>query len=213
MPKSKKKKQSEEIALKQQKAAFETFLDNVQFQKDMRDLVEPLGQALIQFGIDPVSFLQSSQGQAILAPTQEAIASNFGAQRQNLVDALGQTGFSFGGGIGTAPFANLLSEEAGAQSGNVQNLVAQSLGLGLQGANILQGQQGIFNPVPVGSLANQSAQGISSGQELATALAGAGIGAAGTVIGGLNQPSSGGGQVGGIGGTFPSFGAGPGFQP
>ena len=82
----------------------------------------------------------------MLKPLQEATASNFKAARQNLIDTSAGSGFSPGSGMVQGPLANLFSEEANAQSNLMSQLPLQALQLGMQGSNLLAGQQAQFNP-------------------------------------------------------------------
>ena len=95
-------------------------------------------------------------------------------------------------GVGVGPLANLFGEEAQQQAALVQGLPLQALNLGLQGANLLQGQQAIFNPQITGGIASQSARNVitqpegpgveilkSAAQGAGSALAGFGIKKAG----------------------------------
>ena len=158
--------------------------------EDIFGQIEPLAQMFIDFAMDPAKFLASPQGQAILAPLQEATSANFQGARQNLFNQLGATGFSPQGGVGAAPLGNLGAQEAQAQSSNTQQLIAQALGLGVQGAGLLGQQQSFFDPLRTLQGLNQSAAtrfsappplGLQIGQQVA--------GAAGTALGGfLNRP-------------------------
>lgn len=187
MGKSTKQKKAEELSLKQQQASLDAFNKAFGLQLKQYESIKPFATMLLNFGIDPVSFLKSPQGQALLRPQQEATAANFEQSRQNLVDLLGATGFSTQSGIGAAPFANLLSDEASQQSANIANLIGQSLGLGLQGANVLQGQQAVFNPTPFGQVGNQAGQNVIYAPNPFNNLLQAGIGAGGAALGGLLQ--------------------------
>lgn len=112
----------------------------------LQALILPFAQQLIGFGIDPVKFLQSPQGQSMLRPLQEATARNFEGARMNLVDSSAGSGFSPGSGMTQGPLANLFAQEAQAQSGNVAGLISQSQNAGIQGANLLNQQQGAILP-------------------------------------------------------------------
>ena len=189
MPKSKKQKTSEQLLVQQQQASLDAFKEFMGLQKEIFAQIKPFAEMLVKFGIDPIEFLASPQGQALLAPTQQAISGNFEQARTNLVDLLGISGFSTQSGVGAGPFANLLGEEALAQSGAVQNLIGQSLNLGLQGSNVMQGQQGVFNPTPYGQLGTQAAGTLfSAPQGPWLPLTMAGLGAAGSALSGFAMP-------------------------
>jgi len=197
--KSRKQKEAERTSLEQQKAALQYFNEQIAMQKQQFEMIKPLVQQLISFGIDPVSFLQSAQGQALLQPLQEATAANFEGARTGLIDTLAGSGFSPQSGIGVGPLANLFGQEASQQSANIQNLIAQSLGLGIQGGNLAQGNIALFNPAAVGGVGNQAGQNVIFAPNPGQQLAMAGIGAAGSALGGLfGNPSfmAGGGSTG-----------------
>jgi hypothetical protein len=193
------------LQLQTQQQTAQTAAQNAALQREIYGRIAPFAQMLIQFGIDPIKFLQSPQGAALLAPVREQIGGSFDQARQNLVDMGAGSGFSPGSGGMMGPLANMFSSEAAAQANALQNLIAQSTSLGLQGANVLQGQQGIFNPNPL------YGNSINAGQSVITAppgsflstIAPALIGAAGTALGGfLGRPpmsgtsSSGGASTG-----------------
>jgi hypothetical protein len=168
--------------------------------------ISPLAQSLMGFGSQSLNSLGQLQNgkidqnlyNAILAPQKNAITSGYSQAQQNLVDALGSQGI-YGSGLSVNPQATLQMNQVRDLSGAANNAYQQTyqqqfqngqLGaqLGLQGANILQGQQGIFNPVPYGQLGNQSAGSVLSidprryqntGMGLLGSLAGAGLGVLG----------------------------------
>lgn len=182
MPKSSSKKKAEAMQLETQKIANEKMKADIARQNEIYGRIAPFAQMLTQFGIDPIKFLQSPQGSALLAPVRQEIGASFDQARQNLVDIGAGAGFSTGSGQLTGPLANMFSAEAGAQASALQQLIAQSLGLGMQGANILQGQQAIFNPAQIGTLGVNAGQSILS--QPPSGILPAIIGAAGTALGG-----------------------------
>lgn len=190
MGKSGKQKKAEELSLQQQQLATQAFREDLALRQELFNVIRPFAEQLIQFGIDPVQFLQSPQGQALLRPLQEATAQSFAGARQSLVDVTGARGFAPASGVAAGPFASLFGREAAAQSGNIANLIAQSLNLGLQGGNVLQGQQAVFNPQITGQ------QATSAGRNVIFAPPGpgfgllqSGIGAGGVALGGfLGRP-------------------------
>jgi hypothetical protein len=175
--------QKEELAQLQQSNA----LRNQIYQQ-----IAPFANLLMQMGIDPIKFLQTPQGAAMLAPIREEISNNFEQARMNAVDMFAGTGFSPGSGLAAGPLASLYGQEVGAQAGALQNLFGNAINMGLQGANVLQGQQAIFNPSIAGGLANQAANTVITAPATGLrAIAPALIGAAGTALGGyLGRPTS-----------------------
>lgn len=154
--------------------------------EDIFGQIAPLAEMFINFALDPASFLQSAQGQALLAPGQEAISANFEGARQNLFNTLGQTGFSPQSGVGAAPLANLFGQEATAQGQNVQNLIGQALGLGTQGAGLLAQQQQFFDPLRfAGGISQAAGTRFSAPPPLGQQIGLAALGAGGTALGGL----------------------------
>ncbi len=188
--KSSNQKQAEALQLQTQQQAAKTAAENTALQKQIFGTIEPFAKMLMQFGIDPIKFLQSPQGVALLGPVREQIGSSFDQARMNLVDMGAGAGFSPGSGQMTGPLANMFSSEASAQSNALQQLIGQALGLGIQGGNILQGQQGMFSPAPAwGSSINAGQSVIQAPPGPGWGLASAGIGAAGQALGGyLSRP-------------------------
>jgi hypothetical protein len=189
MPKSKKKKESGRLELEQQKLANQALQDDLKLRMQVFKSIEPFAKALISMGLDPAAILSTPLGVSLLAPGRTAIGKEFEAARSALIDTLGSSGLSTGSGVGVGPLANLFGEEAQQQASLVQGLPLQSLQLGLQGANLLQGQQAIFNPQITGGIASQSAANVINqpegpGVQIATAAAG-GLGAA---LSGFGQP-------------------------
>lgn len=206
MGKSSQQKQAEAMQLQTQKQAAETAAQNAALQKAIYQQIAPFADMLMKFGIDPLKFLQSPQGAALLAPVREQIGSSFDQSRMNLVDMMAGAGFSPGSGQSVGPLANMFSSEASAQSNALQNLIGQALSMGMQGGNILQGQQAVFNP--------NAAWGnsINAGQSVITAppgpflstIAPALIGAAGTVLGGFGGRPAGSSTSSSSGGISPA---------
>ena len=184
MGKGKTKNASEQLSLEQQKLSNQLLQSDIKRQEAIFQQIKPLADFLLAFGIDPVKFLSTPQGTALLAPQRAAIGQGFDQARTNLVDMLAGTGFSPGSGQGAGPLANLFGQEAGAQSDLLYKTIADSLNLGLQGGNLLTGQQAVFNPFQAGGIGSNAAQNIQAstlGQSL--------IGAAGTALGGfLGKP-------------------------
>ena len=151
---------------------------NLALQRQIYGQVSPYAQGLLnmgtqaQQGIAPASFQLGARNQ---------LASAFGQSRQNLADFLGKSGQGFGG-LAAGPAANLGAQESTAMGQSYADAINQALGLGLQGSNVLQGQQGIFNPQTYGGMAGQGFQNVLQatpytgfwGQLLQSAAAGAG---------------------------------------
>jgi len=141
------KKGAQQTAAANQKYFDEFTRSNRARQEALGGQIDPFIQLLLSFGKDPLAFLRSPQGQALLAPIQQAIGKNFAGARESAVDLFAGQGFSPSAGVAQGPLANLFSQEAGAQSNAIQQLIAQSLGYGVQGAQLGAGQQQIFNPL------------------------------------------------------------------
>lgn len=189
MPKSKKKKESGKLELEQQKLANQALQDDLKLRMQVFKSIEPFAKALISLGLDPASILSTPLGVSLLAPGRTAIGQEFEAARSQLVDFLGSRGLSTQSGVGVGPLANLFGQEAQQQSALVQGLPLQALQLGLQGANVLQGQQAIFNPQITGGIASQSAANVINQPE------GPGVQIAAAAAGGLGPALSGFGRA------------------
>ena len=107
--------------------------------------IKPLAEALISLGLDPEKFMKSPLGQSILGQQQQGISQSYAGARGNLTENLAQMGMA-GSGVNAGPLANLFNQEALAQANARQQTAQMGLNLGLQGANIFQGQQAVFNP-------------------------------------------------------------------
>ena len=99
---------------------------------------------------------------AYLNPARSALTSGYDQGRQNLLESLGAQGV-YGSGMGAGAqgaFEQSQARDLGNlyQQANSQALQT-ALSMGFQGANVLQGQQGIFNPVSYGGLSQGYAQG------------------------------------------------------
>lgn len=127
---------------------------NLARQNAIYGQISPFATGLLNMG---------SQAQQGIAPasfqlgTRNALAGAFGQQRQNLADFLGSSGQGFSG-LAAGPAANLGTQESTAMGQAYADAVNQALGLGLQGSNVLQGQQGVFNPTTYAGLAGQGFQ-------------------------------------------------------
>ena len=160
MPKSKTKKASGRLELEQQKLANEQLKADFALRMQVFKSIEPFAKAMISMGLDPAAILSTPLGVALLAPGRTAIGQEFEAARSSLIDTIGARGFSTGSGVGVGPLANLFGQEAQQQAALVQQLPLQSIQLGLQGANLLNQQQAIFNPQITGGIASQSARNV-----------------------------------------------------
>ena len=176
---------------KQHKQARQMELQNAQLQQQIEK--ENLARQNLIYGqVSPFGVGLLNAGQAGLkgvAPdyfqlgTRNALAGAFGQERQNLADFLGRSGQGFGG-LAAGPAANLGAQESSAMGQAYNDAVLQSLGLGLQGGNMLQGQQAVFNPQNYGSMAGQGFNAYTQatpmqgfGSVLGQSLLGAAVGA------------------------------------
>ena len=179
------KGQSESLAASkqaQEMAAREFELKNKIYQQ-----ISPLATSLMGLGISPEDFMKSSLGQAILGQQRAGISNEFDAARMNLTEGLGASGFT-GSGVGVGPMANLFGQEAMMNANLIQQLPLTGLNLGMQGANILQGQQAMLNPLGFQSAAIGGYTNIPQGQWGKNIL-----GAVGSALGGMNFTGGGGG--------------------
>lgn len=189
MPKSKKKKESGKLELEQQRLANQALQDDLKLRKQAFSNIEPFAKAMIALGLDPASILSTPLGVSLLMPGRTAIGQEFEAARSSLVDLLGSRGFSTGSGVGVGPLANLFGQEAQQQSQLTAGLPLQAVQLGLQGANLLQGQQAIFNPQITGGIASQSAANVIGQPEgPGVQIAAAAAGGLGSALSGFGQP-------------------------
>lgn len=159
MPKPKGQEEGLQASKEQEARAAQEFQ---QKQQD-REKILPLASALMSLGISPETFLQSPLGQSILGIQRQGLSSEFDAARGNLFESLGNSGFT-GSGVGVGPLANLFSQEAMANSNLINQLPLTGLDLSLQGANILQGQQAMLNPLGFGSSAISGFNSLQQGQ-------------------------------------------------
>lgn len=160
--KSDRQKEAEKVSLDQQKQSLEAqkqalkiFQEDVKLRKTIFDTIEPLAKAMISMGLDPQAILASPLGISLLTPARSAVSKEFEQARQNLIGSFAGSGVSPGAGVAAGPLANLFGQEAAQQASLVQQLPLQALQLGLQGANVLQGQQAVFNPSITGNVAAQ----------------------------------------------------------
>ena len=115
-------------------------------RRQILGIIQPFAQQLINLGMNPQEILNSPLGVSLLQPGRQAISQNYDQARQNLMDLISGSGFSPQSGVSQGPLANLFSEEANAQSNLMSQLPLQALQLGMQGSNLLAGQQAQFNP-------------------------------------------------------------------
>ena len=183
------RKEANQAELARQKAANEAFLQDLKIRKAAFQNIEPFAKAMLALGLDPASILSSPLGVSLLMPGRMAIADEFEAARSQLVDFLGSRGLSTQSGVGIRPLANLFGQEAQQQSQLVAGLPLQAVQLGLQGANLLNQQQAVFNPAITGGVAAQAGANIL-GQPQSQTLNQI-IGASGSALSGfLGRPQS-----------------------
>lgn len=132
-------------ALAASKESTQIAKEQLAMQRELMGQITPLATSLMSLGLDPTQFIQSALGQSILGQGRKAVSGEFGQARTNLAEYLGNSGLT-GSGVGVGPMANLFGQEAMAQSDLVNQLPQLGLNFGLQGANILQGQQAMLNP-------------------------------------------------------------------
>lgn len=185
--------QEQQLAQQQQQMQQQNFA----LQNKIYGQISPFAQGLMQTaqnaqqGIAPASFQLG---------TRNALAGAFGQQRQNLADFLGQSGQGFSG-LAAGPAANLGAQESTAMGQSYADALNQALSAGIAGGNMLQGQQGIFNPAPYGQMAAQGFNNYTQatpmqgfGSMLGQSLLGAGIGAGASFLtGGMSNILGGGG--------------------
>ena len=169
-------------------------LTNQQMQQDMKmrqdmyNQILPFAQMLIKAGIDPIAFLQTPQGQALLGPVKESIGQEFDQARTNMFDWFSGSGVDpKASGLAMGPIANLFGSESKAQSDALRDFISNSMNMGLQGANILQGQQGVFNPGIAGGLSISAGNSLLNAPRPGWGLAQSLIGAGGQALGGYLQ--------------------------
>lgn len=201
MGESAEHKQARQQELQQAQQQQQIQQQNLALQKQAYGQISPFAAGLLGAGTNAL------KGQApdfFQLGTRNALASAFGQQRQNLTDFLGSSGQGFGG-LAAGPAANLGAQESTAMGDAYSQALQQALGLGMQGGNLLQGQQAIFNPVPYGQMATQGLNNYTQatpmqgfGSTLGQSLLGAGIGAGASFLtGGLNNVVKGGSFIGG----------------
>ncbi len=175
--------------------------DRAALQQKIYGQISPFATGLMGAGQDALRGIAPDYFQL---GTRNALAGAFGQQRQNLADFLGKSGQGFGG-LAAGPAANLGAQESSAMGQSYADALSQALGLGVQGGNILQGQQGIFNPSPYGQLGTtglnnytQATPMMGFGSALGGSLLGSAIGAGTSFLtGGLSNLTSNKGFFGG----------------
>lgn len=154
MGESKSHKQARQIELQNAQLQQQIEKQNLELQRQAYGQISPFATNLLGMGQNAM------KGQApdfFQLGTRNAIASAFGGERQNLADFLGQSGQGFGG-LAAGPAANLGAQESTAIGQAQADAIQQALGMGLQGGNLLAGQQAIFNPSQYGAMAGQGFQ-------------------------------------------------------
>lgn len=147
-------KQARQIELQNAQLQQQIEKQNLDLQRQAYGQISPFATGLLGMGQNAM------KGQApdyFQLGTRNAIASAFGGERQNLADFLGQSGQGFGG-LAAGPAANLGAQESTAIGQSQADAIQQALGMGLQGGNLLAGQQAIFNPQGYGAMAGQGFQ-------------------------------------------------------
>lgn len=194
MGESSEHKKARQIELENAQLQQQIEKENLARQKEIYGQISPFATGLLGVGS---AALQGKAPDFFQLGTRNALASAFGQQRQNLADFLGQSGQGFSG-LAAGPAANLGAQESAAMGQAYADALQQALGLGLQGGNMLQGQQAIFNPSPYGQFAGQgfndyvqATPSQSFGGMLGGALLGAAINAGTSYLtGGLSNLTS-----------------------
>ena len=200
MGKSREQKEQQRINLQlsrdqsaQARQAAETQRALLAQQQKIYGQISPFALSSMQMGQDALQGkVPDAFTNAYLLPARNALSKSFSQSRENLIQALGQSG-QYGSGISVGPLANLETEQSRAVGDVEANsrlaALQQALSMGFQGANLLGGQQAIFNPVAYGNLSNQYAgtalqdprQYARAGTGLIGALGGAGLGTLGSI--------------------------------
>jgi hypothetical protein len=180
MGESKEHKQARQLELQNAQLQQNIEKQNLARQQQISGQLSPFATGLLGTG---QGALQGQAPAMFQLGTRNALAGAFGQQRQNLTDFLGQSGQGFGG-LAAGPAANLGAQESSAMGSAYNQSLLDSLNLGLQGGNVLQGQQAVFNPQPYGGMAGQGFNSYTQatpmmgfGSALGQSLLGAGIGA------------------------------------
>lgn len=154
MGKSSNQKQAEANNLKIQQAQLAELQKANALREKAFNTINPFASGAIGMG---QAALQGKVPNQFLLPIRNQIAGSFDQSRQNLAEALGQSGQQ-GSGISAGPLANM-EQQQGVASGNATlQALLQGLGIGFQGSNALQGQQAIFDPNAAASTGTQAGQ-------------------------------------------------------
>ena len=178
MGKSSNQKQAERNNLAIQQAQLDALKQANAHQQALFNLLSPFGQSAMSLGQDALKGIPPN---AFLLPQINTISSAFNQSRQNLAEALGQTGQG-SSGIAAGPLANMENDQAVAAGNARLQAILQGLNTGFQGANILSGQQAIFNPSPLAQSGAQAGQTVIQapggfGSQLLGGIIGAGANA------------------------------------
>lgn len=174
MGKSSNQKKAEANNLKIQEQQLSALVQANAIQKAVYGQVSPFATSALQMGQDA---LQGKVPNQFLLPIRNDISNSFTQSRQNLADALGSAGQA-GSGIAAGPIANLEIGQGTAIGNATLQALLQGLNTGFQGANVLQGQQAVFNPSPIAN------SGTQAGQTVIQAPGGFGSQLLGGVLGG-----------------------------
>jgi len=181
--KSKEQLQAQQANLAVQQQSLEQMRRDAAIRERAYGAISPFGNQLLGLG---QGSLTGDVPSWLLGPMQEQTGKNFSQARSNLWDTLGSTG-QLGSGVGTGPLAYLSAEEANALASNKWQARQTGIGLGLQGANVLSGQQALFNPNQSGATATMDPRQFARDPMLGNIL-GALIGAGGAAAsGGLSR--------------------------
>lgn len=180
MGESSQHKQARQLELQNAQLQQQIEKQNLALQQKAYGQISPFAQGLLDMGTNAQKGIAPDSFQL---GTRNALAGAFGQQRQNLADFLGQSGQGFSG-LAAGPAANLGAQESTAMGQAYADAINQALGLGLQGSNVLQGQQSIFNPTPYAGLGTSGFQAYTQATpasgfwgNLGSSILGAGISA------------------------------------
>lgn len=136
-----------QMALAQQDAAR---------QNKIYNQLAPYATSFLNTGANALNGIAPAYFQNAELPSLE---SGFKGARQNLLNFFGSSGQGISG-LAAGPLANEQAMESTAMDQAKVNAILQGLNIGAQGANMLAGQQSVFNPLPYSQAATQSNQAI-----------------------------------------------------
>lgn len=150
--------------------ASEEAVRNRAIQEQIFGQIFPFGRRALRVG------RQALRGQApafFRRGVRTPLAEAFAGARENLVDFFGQSGQGISG-LAAGPLAESFEAESRAIGDAELQAILNSIGVGFQGANVLAGQQAVFDPARMLQLGlgGAAAQGPGIGQTALGALIG-----------------------------------------